>query len=99
VNAVEATEPGGGAVDVGVNRRNGRVLVTIRDHGAGLPEGRAQSIWLPDVTTKPRGSGLGLAIVKQGVETHGGTVDARNADGGGAEFEVELPVGRASRHS
>jgi nitrogen fixation/metabolism regulation signal transduction histidine kinase len=95
VNAVEASDAGAGAVDVGVERHNGRVRVTIRDHGTGLPEGLAESLWLPDVTTKPRGSGLGLAIVKQGVETHGGRVDARNAAGGGAEFEVELPVGRS----
>jgi two-component system, NtrC family, nitrogen regulation sensor histidine kinase NtrY len=92
VNAVEASAPGAGAVDVGVARSNGRVRVTIRDHGVGLPEGLVESIWLPDVTTKRRGTGLGLAIVRQGVETHGGRVDARNAAGGGAEFEVELPV-------
>jgi nitrogen fixation/metabolism regulation signal transduction histidine kinase len=99
VNAVEASSPGSGSVDVGVARSNGRVRVTIRDHGAGLPEQLADSIWLPDVTTKRRGTGLGLAIVRQGVETHGGRVDAHNAAGGGAEFEVELPATSASSPS
>ena len=47
------------------------------------------------MTTKHGGTGLGLAIVQQGVETHGGRVSARNAEGGGAEFEVELPAVRA----
>jgi nitrogen fixation/metabolism regulation signal transduction histidine kinase len=104
VNAVEATEPegsstvaGGGVqpVDVHLIRNNGRVRVTIRDHGAGLPEGLSEAIWLPDVTTKRRGTGLGLAIVRQGVESHGGQVRARNAEGGGAEFEVIFPGARA----
>jgi signal transduction histidine kinase len=94
VNAVEASEPsGGGPVDVRVARENGHVQVTIRDHGPGLPEQLLDSIWLPDVTTKRRGTGLGLAIVRQGVEAHTGKVNARNAQGGGAEFEVLLPVG------
>ena len=36
------------------------------------------------------GSGLGLAIVKSVAEAHGGTVFARNAETGGAEFGIEL---------
>jgi nitrogen fixation/metabolism regulation signal transduction histidine kinase len=93
VNAVEASEPvGGGAVDVTLIRDRQQVQVTIRDRGPGLPEQLLDSIWLPDVTTKRRGTGLGLAIVRQGVEAHTGAVRARNAQGGGAEFEVVLPV-------
>ena len=38
------------------------------------------------------GSGLGLAIVRQVAEQHGGSVRAANADGGGAEFVLELPA-------
>jgi two-component system, OmpR family, sensor histidine kinase BaeS len=37
-------------------------------------------------------SGLGLAIVRALVEAHGGRVRAANEPGGGAHFEVELPV-------
>lgn len=93
VNAVEASEPnGGGPVDVLLMQQNGSVRVTIRDHGPGLPEQLLDAIWLPDVTTKRRGTGLGLAIVRQGIEAHTGKVRARNAQGGGAEFEVVLPV-------
>ena len=39
-----------------------------------------------------RHTGLGLAIVKAIVDGYGGSVSARNADGGGAVFEVRLAL-------
>jgi signal transduction histidine kinase len=41
------------------------------------------------------GSGLGLAIVRAVAETHGGSVEVRERDGGGACFTVKLPLARA----
>jgi signal transduction histidine kinase len=35
---------------------------------------------------------MGLAIVRSIVESHGGTITAKNADGGGTQFEFVLPV-------
>ena len=85
--------PPGGVVEVTV--RDGSVVV--RDHGPGIPEAD-----LPHVldrfyrATAARGlpgSGLGLAIVRQVAGSHGGIVTAANAEGGGAELRLELPVG------
>lgn len=68
--------------------------VTVRDHGTGLVEADLPHLFdrfyrSVQMRGMP-GSGLGLAIVKSVAEAHGGTVFARNADGGGAEFGIEL---------
>ena len=39
----------------------------------------------------PQGSGLGLAIVEQVVTAHGGAVEVREHEGGGAVFRVTIP--------
>jgi two-component system, OmpR family, sensor histidine kinase MprB len=70
--------------------------VTVRDHGAGLPEPDLPHVfdrfYRSETARGAPGSGLGLAIVRQVVEAHGGTVTAANADGGGATFTITLPV-------
>ena len=82
----------GGRVDVTVAARDGQALVLVEDRGPGIPAELLDEIWNPDVTTKSRGTGLGLAIVRQTVMHHEGHVSASNREGGGASFEVRLPL-------
>lgn len=68
--------------------------VIVRDHGPGLIEADIPHLFdrfyrSVQMRGMP-GSGLGLAIVKPVAEAHGGSVFARNADGGGAEFGITL---------
>lgn len=66
--------------------------LTVTDNGPGVaPELRAK-LFEPYNTTKPKGTGLGLAIVQRIVVEHGGDIVYREADGGGAVFEVTLPM-------
>jgi len=96
LNAVEAQEVSGGEVEVTVSREGARALVRVEDRGPGIPPELAEDIWNPDVTTKSRGTGLGLALVRQTVAHHDGQVTVSNRPGGGACFEVRLPLAPAS---
>jgi signal transduction histidine kinase len=98
-NAITHT-PEGGGVSVGVAGTGDGVRLEVRDSGPGVSEEHLPYIFErfyradPSRTRATGGAGLGLAIVKQLVEAHGGTVDARNAERGGAVFTVTLPAVR-----
>lgn len=93
VNAQEALgdEPGG-RITLSARTSTGGVEVSVRDNGPGVPDHLREAIWSPEVTTRRRGSGLGLAMVRQTVQAHGGEVDLRTPDGGGAEFRLFFPL-------
>jgi two-component system C4-dicarboxylate transport sensor histidine kinase DctB len=68
------------------------VHLTVRDNGHGITD--LDNLFEPFYTTKKPGEGvgLGLAISSGIVADLGGRLTARNAEGGGAVFEVTLPV-------
>jgi PAS domain S-box-containing protein len=88
-------------VEVAVESRNGRVRISVRDHGHGVPEefkGRIFEKFAQANASDARregGTGLGLSIVKQIVTRLGGEVSFDDAPGGGAIFHVELPMAAA----
>ena len=67
------------------------VVVTVRDHGGGLPKANVEKIFEHFYSTKPNGMGMGLTIVRSIVESHGGKIAVENIDGGGARFHFTLP--------
>jgi signal transduction histidine kinase len=66
--------------------------ICVADNGPGIPEHDLQKIFLPFYTTKSEGTGLGLAVVQKVALQHGGSIEARNRAGGGAEFLLWLPL-------
>lgn len=70
--------------------------ITVFDNGPGIPAGTLAKLFRPFFTTKANGTGLGLAVVQKIIVQHGGQVEARNRDEGGAAFIVTLPLHRAS---
>jgi nitrogen fixation/metabolism regulation signal transduction histidine kinase len=68
------------------------VEIMVADNGPGFGADIADQIFEPYVTSKEKGTGLGLAIVKKLVEEHGGHIEARNAEHGGAVISILLPI-------
>lgn len=90
--AIESTGRGWGRITLGLEEREGRVRLTVRDDGGGIPEAVLDKIFEPYFSTKPGGSGIGLYMSRQIVErSFGGTITARNVDGG-AELTVDVPL-------
>ncbi|MEP7307201.1 MAG: ATP-binding protein [Acidobacteriota bacterium] len=86
----------GGRIEIttAVASAPGRIIVSVRDTGDGIPSDVAPRIFEPFYTTKEvgKGSGLGLAITYGIVQEHGGEIVAANHPDGGAVFTIELPV-------
>ena len=103
-NAVEAS-PRGGVVEIDlwtatadvpqVRRGDGDSLViSVRDHGVGIPEEERDKIFEPFFTSKAHGTGLGLYISHHIVECHGGRIVVESRPGEGSCFLLCLPLGR-----
>lgn len=92
-NAVEAAPAGGVEIDVHDSEEpEDGIVIAVRDRGPGIRVEHAGKLFKPFFTTKSDGVGLGLANVKKIVDIHGGRIEARNREGGGAEFHIELPI-------
>ncbi|MET0225942.1 MAG: sensor histidine kinase KdpD [Dokdonella sp.] len=101
-NAARHT-PDDTAMEIAASAVNGQLVLRVRDHGPGFAAGEEERLFTKFHQAKPEraqsGFGLGLAICKAIAEAHGGTISARNANGGGAEFEVKLPLAGPERAS
>ncbi|HEX5949857.1 MAG TPA: ATP-binding protein, partial [Actinomycetota bacterium] len=94
-NALRHT-PAGGRIEVSTCATDGGATLEVLDSGPGIaPED------LPHVFERfyrgagakgTSGSGIGLAVAAELVAAHGGSIEARNREGGGAVFTVRLPV-------
>jgi sensor histidine kinase regulating citrate/malate metabolism len=100
-NAVDAAQGSVRArVTVAAYTEGGRELVLrVSDTGAGVDPAQAELVFQRGYSTKPAGPGgrgLGLALVRQTVHRHEGSLTVTEAAGGGAVFEVRLPLRAAS---
>ena len=104
-NAIKYT-PRETAVVVSAHAEAGRVRISVRDHGPGIPEEARERVFEKffrlveapagdeHAASGPRGLGLGLYICRRIVEAHGGQIWVTSAPEGGSIFTVEL----AARH-
>lgn len=89
-NAIQASPPDA-QVELTLGEASGRLTLTLRDRGAGIPPGQEERIFEPFHTTRVHGTGLGLAVARRIVELHGGSIRAENHPEGGAVFRLSIP--------
>ncbi|MEK1943865.1 MAG: HAMP domain-containing sensor histidine kinase [Pseudomonas sp.] len=87
--------PAGQAIELRAEQTDGRVRLSVRDHGPGvLPEHLArlgEPFFRAPEQTAP-GHGLGLAIARRAAERHGGILELANHAQGGFVASLVLPA-------
>jgi signal transduction histidine kinase len=83
----------GGSPEMGPRQ----IVLRVGDDGPGIDRQILPRVFHPFVSTKETGTGLGLSICRRIIEAHGGTIEARNRPGGGAEFVCRLPPAAPDR--
>jgi len=96
-NAVKFT-PEGGRIEVSARPSSGRVVLSVKDNGVGIPPediGRIFERFYRVGRSRDRregGTGLGLAIAKHLTQAMGGTIEVESRPGSGTTFRVSLPA-------
>jgi two-component system, OmpR family, sensor kinase len=99
-NALVHTPPAT-PIEVAVMTEDSVARMSVSDHGPGLRSDQLERIFEPfyradaSRSRDSGGAGLGLSIVNAVVVAHGGHVTVKETSGGGATFEVELPLASA----
>ncbi|MFZ2391500.1 MAG: ATP-binding protein [Rhodoferax sp.] len=93
----KSPDTGATLVELSARRMDNTVLLRVRDHGLGVPEGQLKQLTTPffrgeAARTAANGTGLGLAIVQKIVSRMGGTLELSNADGGGLCASIRLQL-------
>jgi signal transduction histidine kinase len=96
-NAVKYGPPRA-AIQLRAYRRDDTVVVTVHDHGQGIPPEEQALLFNrffrgSAARASGHGSGLGLTIAMAIVQAHGGEIGVRSAPGSGTTFWFSLPLG------
>ena len=80
-------------ISVTTRKMDGKINITVRDNGTGIPEKIKDKIFQPFFTTKPAGSGTGLGLsLSYDIITkeHGGEIKVESKEGEDAKFIISL---------
>jgi len=99
-NAVRFTRPGSEVqivLEVDRTASEPWALLSVRDHGPGVPEDSLQAIFQPFYRISgdgqaTGGNGLGLAIASEAIRLHRGTIHAENLRPNGLQIIIRLPT-------
>ena len=95
-NAIDFS-PTGSVIGISVESSGGNVILSIRDHGSGIPDYAKEKVFerfysLRHHTSKRKGTGLGLTLVREAAELHGGSISLEPVEGGGTLAKLILPL-------
>ena len=95
-NAIDFS-PIGSRIEIDLQATGGGAMLTIRDHGSGVPDYAREKIFerfysLRHLSAMRKGTGLGLTLVKEAAELHGGSIALDPASGGGTVARFSLPL-------
>lgn len=94
-NAVKFT-PEGGEIFIFSKQTGGKLIVSIKDSGAGMDEDTISHIfekyYQNDTANIVKGNGIGLSIVKRIVELCEGSIEVESVQGKGSVFSVVLEI-------
>src|SRR5690606_31955254 len=98
-NAIKYS-PDGGDIQVAVDTAGSDAVLSVTDHGPGIPPDQMDEIFLPfrrgPWAALAHGSGLGLSVIRKIVDAHGGRIDVESEPGRGSTFVVRLPLAQPS---
>jgi signal transduction histidine kinase len=93
-NAVKFSDAG--TVNVGVQRVQNRLQITVSDQGPGIPRDKLDDIFEPFTqlsrVSVAGGTGLGLSATRMLAQLLGGSVTVTSDVGRGSRFLVDLPI-------
>ena len=94
-NAVKYS-PEGGLIEAVAAREDAQIVVSIRDHGIGIPEADRERVferyYRGSNTSGIGGSGVGLSLVRSIVDLHKGAISLESTEGAGSRFILRLPA-------
>ena len=94
-NAIKFSE-NNSSITIEVVEKNGKVFVSVKDHGIGIPKKELNKIWerfyKSDLSRgkDKKGTGLGLSIVKEVIQAHDEHINVISTEGVGTEFIFSL---------
>ena len=97
-NALRYSNPESGPVELTISKSDGDLLMSVADHGPGMPQDQVEHIGEPFYRSDPSraresgGTGLGLYLTNLIAIAHGGVLELRETSESGSVFEVRLPL-------
>lgn len=92
IHAIENCQTSNKTIEIQKKLINGDVVVSVRDHAAGIDPEVISKLFKPFVTFRKDGFGIGLVLSRSILENHSGKIWAENCKDGGAIFFIKLPV-------